>query len=225
MTDDEGRFEIDSLSPELTEITLEHADHPRTVGTILLEMGKRTSLQLVMTGFATVEGTLYVNGHKAGPRNSVFVQSDSMTVSRSAETDDNGFYRIEEVPGGTVTVQAGSSEGGAHRSVETEVATTLGYTTVVDLYIEFGSATITGTVQWEGEPVSNASVNAAEVDGEDLAHSMVSPDGTFEISGLTGGEYKVYVADVMSEKPRILGNARGTVAAGETVVVDIECGE
>lgn len=223
MTDELGRFVINSLSPELTKIELKHADYPRTVGTIALTMGQKTSANLVMTGFATVEGTLYVNGEKAGAGNSVHVQNESMKVPRSAETDENGFYRVEEVPEGIMRVQAGTSEGGSLRSVEVEASTTLGNTTVLDLYVEFGTATIVGTVTTNGASTQRLSIGANEIGGEDHAGGMVSPDGTYQISGLKGGEYQICVADVLSGEPSILGIARGTVAAGETTTVDIVC--
>ncbi len=223
ITDGEGRFFIDSLSPELVEITLTHPDHAKTVGPLSLSLGQKTAIQLVMTGFATVEGTVYVNGEKSGAGNHVHAKNDSMILSRSAETDAQGFYRIEEVPAGVMIVQVGTQEGGSMRHAKAEATTALGHTTVVDLYVEYGTATIVGKVIWDGDPVPNVSVSADEVEGEDQAHGMVSPDGDYKITGLTGGEYAIYVADVISVKPRILGTARGTVAAGETATVDIEC--
>jgi hypothetical protein len=223
MTDDEGRFEISSLSPELTKFELIHADHPRTEGTLTLTMGQRTTLDLVMTGFATVEGTVYVNGEKSGAGNHVHAKNDSMTVSRSAETDAQGFYRIEEVPAGVMIVQVGTQEGGSMRHAKAEATTALGHTTVVDLYVEYGTATIVGKVIWDGDPVPNVTVSASVAGRDDYASGMVSPDGTYKITGLNGGEYRVYVADVLSGKPKILGIVKTTVAAGQTATVDIAC--
>lgn len=229
MTDDEGRFAIDSLSPELTKFELRHVDHARTEGKLALTLSQRTTVDWVMTGFATVEGTVYVNGEKAGAGNRVSAGNDSMivsmTVSRSAETDAQGFYRIEEVPAGSMIVQVGTQEGGSMRHAKAEATTSLGHTTVVDLYVEYGTATITGKVIWDGDPVPNVTVSASVAGGDDYASGMVSPAGTYKITGLNGGDYQVYVADVLSGKPKILGIVKTTVAAGETATVDIECGD
>lgn len=232
ITDGEGRFFIDSLSPELVEITLTHPDHARTVGPLSLSLGQKSVMQLVMTGFATVEGTVYVNGEKSGAGNRVHTQNDSMTVSRSAgpvsrsaETDAQGFYRMEELPAGVMLVQVGTQEGGSMRHAKAEATTVLGHTTVIDLYVEYGTATISGKVIWDGEAVPNVSVSASLVGGGDYASGMVSPDSTYKITGLNGGEYRVYVADVLSGKPKILGIVKTTVAAGEMATADIECGE
>ncbi len=225
ITDGEGRFFIDSLSPEIVEITLTHPEHAKTVGRLSLNLGQKTAIQLVMTGFATVEGTVYVNDEKSGAGNHVHAQNDSMTVSRSAETDAQGFYRIEEVPAGVMIVQVGTQEGGSMRHAKAEATTALGHTTIVDLYVEYGTATIAGKVIWKGEPVLNVTVSASVAGGDDYASGMVSPDGTYKITGLNGGDYQVYVADVLSGKPKILGIVKTTVAAGQTATADIECGD
>lgn len=218
-TDGEGRFRLDSLDAAFTKITASHPDHPETPAPLTLALGKVTPVRIVMTGLATVEGTVYANGEPA-VRGNVSVNADGLKAPKSGEIGEGGFYRVPDVPGGQVTVTATLHVDGSLRSASADAETALGHTTVVDLEVFSGTATIEGTVTQNGEPVAMVSVGANAVDGSDHAGTMTAPDGRYRISGLFGGTYRVAVVDVATGTPAILGTAESTVKAGETAVMD-----
>lgn len=219
-SDARGRFTLDLLNPATSEATLVHPDHQRTVVPLSLVLGEKTVLTMVMTGFATLEGVVSVNGEPMEGA-SVSVEHDSLVSPLYAETDVQGRYLVKEVPEGEVVVHASYGS-----RVQTITATTaLGHTTVVDVEIAYGTATFEGKVTMNGWPLAHVSLAASSVGGDDSGSATVTEEGIYRISGLLGGEYQIYVLDVRSQEPILLGSARGTVAAGETVVMDIECGE
>ena len=220
-SDADGRYAIELLDPQFIKITAVHSQYPETTVPLTLAVGQTTVCDIVMTGLATVEGMVYANGEPA-TRGNVSVMGEGMTVSKSGEIQKNGYFRVTDVPAGTLRVTASLQLGGGHRSDSAEVTTRLGHTTVVDLEISSGTATITGRVVHNGEPVTHASVGAGRLDGGDSASDLTGPDGAYQIGGLFGGTYRVSVVDVYTGKARLLGSAETSVAAGETATLDLD---
>ena len=218
----DGRFFIDHIDPGFREITAVHADFPETKARIRLAPGKTTTLKIIMTGLAVVEGTVYLNGQPVAEQR-VTAGTDTMKVPREGETDENGFYRIRDVPEGEVTVRTHvNAADTAGRNAEARVTTRLGYTTAVDLGVFSGTATVEGTVSQGRDPLEFISISASEIGGDDQASTMTSTGGAYRIAGLFGGTYRVVVIDTRRGPPELLASAEATVDAGESTVLDID---
>ncbi|MBX3180224.1 MAG: carboxypeptidase regulatory-like domain-containing protein [Candidatus Hydrogenedentes bacterium] len=221
ITDAEGRFSLESLSPVLSEIVVERAGYAQTVSPLALATDQRTAVRLVLTGFAAVEGVIRANGTPVA-RQHVNIEYDPAKPQLSGRTDESGYYHIEEIPAGEITVRAAINAGGGRHYVEARAETVPAHTTVVDLEALHGASAFTGTVFRAGEGVANLSVAARSLAGDEQVSGMTAAGGKFQIGGLHGGEYTIVVLDLASGEPEVLATLQAAVDEAETAVLDID---
>ncbi len=222
---EDGHFTLENLQTGFTHLTAVHSDYSDITVPFSIAEGQTTSVDIVMTGLAVVEGTLYANGEPAAGQN-VEIHAQSYTVSLSGnysgKTDENGYYRIADVPAAKITVHASVNVGGSRRVVTADAQTAPGHTTEVDLEAQFGTSSIEGSVTWGGEVIANMPISAIASESKDHASSHITSDGNYRIDGLYGGEYRLYIVDTRTGEPKVLGSAQVSVEEGKTAVVDIE---
>ncbi len=226
-TDAEGRFDIHSVGEDLAKITAIHPDFPDTTVDVQLVHGQSTHVEIVMTGGATIEGTVYANGAPIANQH-VFAQSLAQGQHRST-TDANGFYTLDKLPAGEVMIQAQVTRDGATKSQNKTVTVEAGFTTTVDLSVDFGSGAIEGTITIGGQAISEGFV-VASMPGEDSAgqqvQGVVSPNATYAISGLSTGTYRVmFHAVAAGSTQRQMRVIDTTVTDGQTTRLDVEIDE
>lgn len=120
-------------------------------------------------------------------------------VQTSGSGDADGNFRIHNLIPGEWIVRAETSAG---RSVEAKVQIEQpGQTVEVTLRLASGF-TLTGTVQWRGEPPAHGRV---WISGPDLSGHWVDfdPEGVFEVRDLSPGRYQIGAGDTG------LGGSRG----------------
>jgi hypothetical protein len=222
---EDGHFTLEHVHPGFTHHTASHPEYSDVTVQFGIAPGQITSLEIVMTGLAIVEGTVYANGEPAAGQN-VEIHAQSYTVclsgNYSGKTDENGFYRIADVPSAEITVRASVNVGGLRRFVTADAHTAPGLTTEVNLEAQFGTSSIEGSVTWGGEVIANMPISAIASESKDHASSHITSDGNYRIDGLYGGEYTLYIVDTRSGEPKVLGSAQVSVEEGKTAVVDIE---
>lgn len=225
-TDAEGRFAVNSLGEDLTKITAVHPDFPNTTVEMNIAPGETLQIEIVMTGGGTVEGTVYANGVPSANQN-VYIQSTGGSGGNSATTDANGFYTVPNIASGEVVVHAQVTRDGATKSQSKTAVVEGGFTTTVDLSVDFGTGAIEGKVTMGGQPVTEGMVVAvlqgAEVTEQQNIQGRIASDGSYAVSGLSAGAYKimVHVVDPGSGQRR----ARMVDAAvedGQTLYLDID---
>lgn len=225
-SDAEGRFTVDSLGSELTAISATHADYANATVEVALEPGKTEQVEIVMAASGTVEGIVSTDGTPASDQ-TVFVQTETMADLQMATTDAKGFYSISGIAPGEVTISASATHDGATRSQDKTARVEAGATTTLNFNIEFGSGAVEGLLLSGGQPVSDGYI-AAMLVGATENHvasisGTVSPDGTYRISGLDAGDYKVMAqAGGLGNGPSRTRTLNATVGEGETVHLDID---
>jgi hypothetical protein len=223
-TDSDGRFELALLSPLFEEITVVHPDYPETTTPLLLTDGAVSSIEIVMTGLATVEGTVYLDGVPVAGQQ-VSAGLDGMKVPPSGETDAQGRFRIEGVPEGEVFVRVSVIVGRTLRYAVSRVVTQKGYTSTVDLEVSAGTASISGVLAWGEDSTERypISISASEVGGDDRAGTVFFGGDGFQLTGLFGGTYTISAFETRGE-PRFLGSKTVDVDPGATadVVLEVE---
>jgi uncharacterized GH25 family protein len=139
--------------------------------------------------FGTVTG-LPSNGGKI-VRRSVFVSSDENGAESTI--DDNGSYRIENAPTGTVYVTAHvESTVGGTSTARRKVVLTAGQPQRVDLDLG-GTVRVSGRVLLDGRPVAGARVTFASYESEGaMASSIARADGAYELTLATPGRYRIF---------------------------------
>ncbi|MBI3119419.1 MAG: carboxypeptidase regulatory-like domain-containing protein, partial [Candidatus Hydrogenedentes bacterium] len=156
-------------------------------------------------GTTVIEGYVTVNGAPPNQEGmAVFVISGDATEPVMAQLQSNGFFRLEGLPAGegTLHVQLHSGEAPMMRMVQ--VRTQEGQTTRQDVELNAGTrlrGTVSGMREHEHAQVivlrGQVQVNTlAPETWRELAPlmagaAMVTPDGTFETSGLETGTYTV----------------------------------
>ncbi len=225
-SDAEGRFTIDSLGSELAAISATHADYANATVEVALEPGKAVQVEIVMAASGTVEGVVSADGIPVADQ-TVFVQTDNMADLQMATTDAKGFYSISGIAPGEVTLSASATHDDATRSQDKTATVEAGATTTLNFNIEFGAGAIEGQFLSGGQPVSDGYIAAMPV-GAVEGHfasidGAVSPDGTYRISGLDAGDYKVMAqTGGLGNGPSRTRTLNATVGDGETVHLDID---
>ncbi|MEZ6063698.1 MAG: carboxypeptidase regulatory-like domain-containing protein [Planctomycetaceae bacterium] len=173
-------------------------------------------IDLATTSGGTVSGTT-LDATTSQPVADVTVIVDSLDGNvRTVRSDENGFYSIEGVTSGTVTVIARIT-GAAETRID-NVAVMQNVTTAnVNLPIDFSTlGTVTGTVTAGGQPVANAGVDL-EISATIIIAGTTDENGQFTIPGVEPGTYDIVVT--------ALGFAEATtsiaVAANSTTTQDV----
>ncbi len=225
-SDANGAFTIDSVGDDLSKITAVHPDYPNTTVDVSLALGQATTVEIVMTGGATIEGTVSANGVPMANQH-VYIQSNQGGGHQSTQSDANGFYTIEKVAAGEISVHARIQRDGATKTQSKTVTVQGGYTTTVDLNVEFGTAAVEGRLTVGGQPVNQAHVAAIYAGGDNTSpeqvQGQVSPDGTYRIEGLSAGTHRIMAnAAAPGSDQRRMRMIEITVQDGQTVQLDIE---
>ncbi|MFQ5845811.1 MAG: carboxypeptidase-like regulatory domain-containing protein, partial [Planctomycetota bacterium] len=196
-TDGDGRFRLDQLPPDQAfTLTLRHDAY------------KTLSLENVRAGGAPREYELREGGVVAGtvvdeagtPVPGVGVRLGAAEAAspdgavgmvgrpRSAQTDEEGRFRIRGLAGERYRVHVASSDWVAAETPEVSVGDL-----DVRIVVHKGLS-IAGTVlDAGGRPVPQAVVQAESASTGKTGYAVSGEDGTFEIGGLVEGTYRLYV--------------------------------
>jgi len=205
-TDEDGYYEITSLAVGRYRLEVTRGKETKWA-TGWVESSHTTQRDFEFwAGDAIIEGYVTVNGVPVG-KGAASVGADPGTVlmhgfSRTARTDEDGFYRIDELAGDTYLV--GAEVPGVSALAAALVDLADGETARVDLNVRTGTGSITGTASWpEGfrfptimvrdvsdtQPLSVENVVA--VGAQIVGATQCNADGIFELADLPAGSYNV----------------------------------
>jgi hypothetical protein len=107
------------------------------------------------TTVGTISGTVRDEKGAVVPKAEVSIQSQGTGISRTVNTDDNGFYLAPSLPAGTYTVS--SAPQGFKKSVAAGVDLHVAENRVVNLDLQVGQVSETVTVSSDAAPVETRS--------------------------------------------------------------------
>ena len=195
-----------------------------------------TGVDFTLSAGGTISGTVTrESGGTAISGADVSAHSDTGGWGH-ATTATDGTYSITGLPSGSYRVRVeASSQGFAEEFYNnttdweqaTKVAVTPGQTAASINFALAGGGSISGTVtkQSDGTPVSDADVWADSYDGRGGNGTRTGSDGTFTITGLAAGDYRVgsqhdedgLAREYYNETGEWDQAARVTVTAGQTI--------
>ena len=230
MSDAAGRFQVTSLSTEVTLVSAVHPDFGPGSSPVTLTPGTATQVTIKLGGGGTISGTVRVAG---APVAGQYVGVHSPTSGgqpRQAQTDANGTYTINGIPEGQVYVSAsinpaapGQGSGSRHSSQTAEVAE--GQTTVVDFDFAGGTAVIEGHITMNGQPLTQGQVGAtlsSQGGGGESFNSQIDPTGYYRIEGLPAGAVTMHVSFQAAENDWQTRVVQVTTADGQATRKDVE---
>jgi len=227
-TDSDGIYTITGLSSGIYEVEVRSdtdtgTNYASDQQTVTVVAGETTSgVDFVLTAGASISGTVTYNENPvANMRVEAWNEQgsgwgDSMTAS-------DGTYTITGLSAGTYHVKArndwdptGAGEVTNYASEEQIVTLGAGeQKTGVDFALTTGG-TISGTVTYNGDPVSHLRLEAHCENCEGWGEAMTSEDGTYTITGLSTGTYNVRIhTDWGSTTNYAAEEVRVSVVAGQ----------
>jgi len=226
LTDSDGQFVMDSVSPETTVIFADHPEYAAGSAPVSLRANGSASVEIQLPFGATVEGVVRVGGT---PRSGVAVNVHGVTnrSDHQAETTgEDGRYEIAGMQAGDVRVTAWLESRPGARHMERMAELQDGFSTVVDFDFAPGDATIEGRLTYEGGPVDRGHVEILAGDpqsGMETFRAQVEGNGYYRIDGVPAGPLSVRAAAMKGGQR--YGERNEIVARdGDVTRADIEFG-
>ena len=107
------------------------------------------------TTVGTISGTVRDEKGAVVPRAEVSIESEGTGISRTVNSDDNGFYLVPSLPAGSYTISTAPS--GFKKTVASGVDLHVAENKVVNLDLQVGQVNETVTITSEATPVETRS--------------------------------------------------------------------
>jgi hypothetical protein len=182
--------------------------------TIEVAAGETTTLNFVLSEGGMIEGRVTDN-YGIGVYNAQIYASAS-GFGGEAYTDDQGYYSVVGVPGGTCEVWAYPPPGANILQGVTTVQVVLGENTTLDFVLPAGGVIEGQVTDNYGIGVYNAYVGAG---GPGSGGAYTDNQGDYFIVGLQSGSYEVW-ASPPSEADLLSSSATADVVMGENTTVN-----
>ena len=223
VTDADGAFKADTLSPDTAALWAYHKDYLEGETPVSLESGSTSRVDIVLLEGGSIEGIVRVAGVTRAGVSVTAHDPEPPNMGREAESDANGHYRIGGLPAQSfsiiaiVVTQAGVETRQMTRRAEVEIGTR----TAIDLDFAMADAIIEGHVTHDGKPVGGAHVSvatAAEAEEGEGAGTQADGSGYYRIERMRPGTVSITVQDNRGGWNR----AEATLASGVATRVDID---
>src|SRR5437870_1330076 len=164
------------------------------------------------TTVGTISGTVRDEKGAVVPRAEVSIESEGTGISRTVNSDDNGFYLVPSLPAGSYTISTAPS--GFKKTVTTGVDLHVNENKTVNLDLQVGAVTETVTITSEQAPVE---VRSGEVS------SLISEKQVTELplNGRNYAQLALMVPGVSPVTQAGAGGAFGTNGTGLDSHVDM----
>jgi len=181
--------------------------------------GERLVYDFVFYGAGTVSGTVYDLSGQPVPEANVYAMSGTDNqVSGRAVSDGDGRYTINGITVGAVTVRAvrGSGLGLAAGNIDSA-----GSTATINVTLDGGAVQVSGTVRQTVNGGGLTPVPGVPVtyytNGTPVGYSITGHDGTYSISDMPVGQYRVFTG----LNTRDTAEVQGVAAAGDHLRIDL----
>ncbi|MCG2782620.1 MAG: carboxypeptidase regulatory-like domain-containing protein [Candidatus Altiarchaeales archaeon] len=221
MTATEGTYTINGLSTGTYRVMVrsEEADtnYATAEKTVSVTAGQETTgVDFVLTAGGSISGTVTYAGSPVANMRVECWKQEGMGWG-DAWTESDGTYTITGLSSGVYELEVRSGDGTTSYASSRKTATVVAgqETSGVDFALSAG-ASISGTVTYGGSSVSNMRVECWNEQGSGWGDSITATDGTYTISGLSAGTYRVKVRNDWDPTG---ASATSNYASGEMVVI------
>ncbi len=210
LTDSQGRFELDGLTPGKFRFTARHPDLAKSSATDVEVVADRPTegIEIRVGGGGGIEGAVTGAGKRPLGEALMVAFSISAGAFKSATTDPQGYYKIEGlVPGQYIVFKSRIDEQALNIGYDLlgnmrlkTVTVRDGKLTRCDVHDETEDGVrVYGSVRDAGNPVPRAMVTALTTDGDGIFGMGIrakptDPQGNYELIGLKPGTYYFQVS-------------------------------
>lgn len=226
-TGGDGKFVLDTVSPEDNRISAYHPGYAVGSAAVTPQPNKSEYVEIVLAAGGRIEGTISSEGQ---PIAGVYISAQKAEIlergdSASGSSDDKGFYRLSALADGDFMVQAywyNRMDRDRSRSLERTAVVEGGQVTVVDFTFAAADSVIEGLITVNGKPAADAHVSARilSADGEEHSGTKADGQGLYRIEPVPAGY--VYLTASVEDRQKIV---ELELASGQTVRQDIAFGE
>jgi protocatechuate 3,4-dioxygenase beta subunit len=222
-TDAEGFFRLDTLAPGTHRLAGVHSSHGLATTELVLTAGRVTNTQIVLSLGGQVEGYVTSAGQ---PLAGMDVSVKSRTVSsKSAMTDQDGFYSIAGIPAEDVTITSIYRSEETFRRLTREGVVEDGQVTVANFDFVLGTATIEGHIISSDMAITRAWVGAQMLlpDGNQ-EHNDTSADetGYYVFEGVPAGSTTLSIEVTFEDGTEISRDFEAVTTDGQTTRMDVD---
>ncbi len=227
----DGSFQLDGLPSGTVTISAYHPAHAGANVTVEVAPGKTTQADIVLGGGGTVRIRITENGQPATGAYAG-IQDKTSNDSTAKEPDENGMVEYTNIPAGNYRAYGGlrnpEGQGFPGRNQGKEITVTEGGVTEVTLDFAAGTASIAGTMAFNGQPPTRGwvqmTIGATDTAGEETRHIEADANGQFRIENLPPGQAKLRVNGMMGESAPVSRQQTVDLVDGRTTEVAFELG-
>ncbi len=225
VSDEDGRFQIASVAPDVSKVSAVHSDYVSGVAPISVTFGETTQVTIELSRGGTVEGHVTVAGKPVAGQTVSVDSLEGVYRSASAQTDGNGKYSIERVPEGTVRVFALIRQKDSSHSARRQAIVAKGEVTTVDFALAGGTATVEGFVTKDGKPVTGATIGVSVAGPSGIVEGFggqADKRGHYRLEGVVVGDAVLRASYQTPDKGIRFRSALVDVSDGQVTRHDVE---
>lgn len=215
VTGEDGHYEL-AAPPNSGYVLIASAGRFQPSATALAVNGQTVRRDVTMTGAGGLSGVVRSRaGHPVGGATLVLTDYRGEVVA-SVVTGGDGWYHVDDLPGGTYTVTVAAA---GHRPSATQLSTVDGEESAHDVELD-SAAELTGVVRSGrlGVPVPEARVSLVDPAGEVVAVTTTDAEGRYRFTDVPEGDYTLVTSGFAPVSAPL------AVSAGHAVSRDVELG-
>ncbi|GHF68794.1 EmrB/QacA subfamily drug resistance transporter [Amycolatopsis bartoniae] len=182
---EDGRYEL-TAAPNSSYVLIASAGRYQPSATGITVNGQAVRRDVKMTGAGGLGGVVRSRGGQPVGGATLVLTDFRGEVVASVVTGGDGWYHVEDLPGGTYTLTVAAP---AHRPTAAAVSTVDGEEAVHDVELD-SAAELAGVVRTgRGRPVPEAQVTLLDVAGEVVATTYSDEEGRYRFPDVPAGDY------------------------------------
>ncbi len=189
-TDSTGAFTLSEYPPTLSIVSAQQKGY----AVAWADASGTSPIRIMLTQGATVEGVVNLDGDPVSGRSTAISIGHGFTTIVSAGAGEDGFFRVENAPTGTLSISASLSVDGLTPRIEREVTLASGETYNLDFDFDTQSgAYLEGVVLLDDEPMETARLLAKTTlaNGDRVTYWIdAQSDGTYRLGPVIAGVYE-----------------------------------